>query len=151
MPTKVDVWALGIVAFSLVAGFFPLLEAKESDWRFKKLKNDQDKGIGASKSIFKTYKRECPFSPALVDLIDGMLTIDFRKRLPIAAVCGHEWIKSEPAPPSADGGGAVYRGAMGGDDDELMDEFSVPEDAIQLCRQPARRGVPMEMDAAAIS
>jgi len=139
-PLKVDVWALGIVAFSLVAGFFPLLEAKESDWRFKKLKKDQDTGVGACESIFRTYKRTCFFSPPLRELLDGMLTIDDGKRLSMADVCKHAWIVEQPAAPgSADGDGPVYRGTSGGDDDELMEDFSVPEDAVPLCRQRARR------------
>merc|ERR1719326_1105278 len=45
---KVDVWAMGIVLFSLCSGFFPVQEAKESvDWRFRKLKAAQEAGTGA--------------------------------------------------------------------------------------------------------
>ena len=40
--------------------------------------------IGACESIFKTYKRTCPFSAALTELIDGMLTIDPAKRLSVS-------------------------------------------------------------------
>ena len=147
-PLKVDVWAMGIVAFSLVAGFFPLLEAKESDWRYKKLKADQAKGMGACESIFKTYKRQCHFSPSLRELLDGMLTIEYETRLSVQEVLAHPWIQTAPAStqPDDDGDGPVYRGT---DADELMEDFAIPEDAVPLCRQRAGRPAPMDDGALA--
>merc|ERR1719424_2670753 len=44
-PLKVDIWAMGIVLFSLVAGFFPMQEAREEDWRFKRVAAEQKKGL----------------------------------------------------------------------------------------------------------
>ena len=35
--TPADVWALGMVLFSLAAGFFPLDEARSTAWRFARL------------------------------------------------------------------------------------------------------------------
>ena len=130
-------------------------EAKESDWRYKKLKKEQAGGLGACMSIFNTYKRTCPFSDNLRDLIDGMLTIDVSKRLSVAAVLQHPWILSPPTtmPQASDrDGDVVYRGAGFGDEDEFMDEeFTVPEDAVKLCRQPAQRAVPMDVELDAIA
>jgi len=135
-PLKIDVWALGIVSFSLVAGFFPLQEAKLADWRYKRLAGDQSKGIGASKSIFATYKRECFFSESLRELIDGMLCIDYEKRLSVEQVMNHPWIVNGPPPMPTRGGngGIVYRGA--GDDDEIMEEL-VPDPELKIVRQRA--------------
>jgi serine/threonine protein kinase len=135
---KVDVWAMGIVLFSLCSGFFPVQEAKEDDWRFKRLAKDQAKKVGACESIFKTYKRACPFSAALKGLVDGMLTIDPGKRLSVDGMCQTEWLNKPPASVSSGSGGPVYRG-VDGDDDDMEDEFSVPDDAIPLERQRARR------------
>jgi len=146
-PLKVDVWALGIVAFSLVAGFFPLLEAEEKDWRYKRLLKDQKAGVGACTSIFSTYKRTCKFSPSLMSLIDGMLTIDDTKRLSMAEVVAHPWIVEAPADVDSDGG-PVYRGVGSADDDmDDEDDFMVPEDAVRLTRQAAQRLDPMDTDA----
>lgn len=141
-PLKVDVWALGIVAFSLVAGFFPLLEAKSSDWRFKKLAADQAAGVGACESVFKTYKRACPFSADLKALLDGMLTIDQEKRMSVEEVVQHKWIANTP--PTAvkgdgKGGRPVYRGTHDDDDELMEEEIPIPEEAIPLQRQKANR------------
>jgi len=145
---KVDVWAMGIVLFSLCSGFFPVQEAKEDDWRFKRLAKDQAKKIGACESIFKTYKRTCPFSQPLKDLIDGMLTIDPAKRLSVDEMCASEWLHKPPAPKSdGRGNGVVYRG-VDGDDDDMEDEFSVPDDAVPLERQRAKRLDPDSLGAA---
>jgi len=140
---KVDVWAMGIVLFSLCSGFFPLQEAKEDDWRFKRLAKDQAKHVGACESIFKTYKRTCPFSPALKSLIDGMLTIDPTKRLSVDQMCNSEWLAKAPSTIEKSNG-VVYRSAGDDMDDDMEDEFSVPDDAVPLVRQKANR---LEPDA----
>ena len=138
-PLKVDVWAFGIVLFSLVSGFFPLQEAKPEDWRFKRLAGDQKGKVGACDSIYKTYKRECPFSPPLRALLDGMLTIDYEARLSVQALLEHPWLKDPPEGFSRDGeddGEQVYRG-MGDMAEALMEDLD--EDMIPLARQKAAR------------
>ena len=72
----VDVWALGITVFSLVSGFFPLDEAKQSDWRFARMALEQARGVGPCESIYAMYGRQCPLSVELKELIDAMLAID---------------------------------------------------------------------------
>ena len=87
----VDVWALGITVFSLVSGFFPLDEARPKDWRFDKLQKDQNKGVGSCDSIYSMYKRVCPFSPELKELLNAMLSIDVSKRATMQEVADHPW------------------------------------------------------------
>merc|ERR1719487_2869558 len=55
-PAKFDVWSTGIVLFSLCAGFFPLQEAHTTDWRFKKLVENTEKGLGACDALFQLYR-----------------------------------------------------------------------------------------------
>lgn len=135
-PFKVDVWALGIVLFSLCAGFFPMQEAKEDDWRFKRLKEDQEKGMGTCEAIFKTYKRECPFAKPLIELIDGMLWIDFERRFSLADVQNSEWMRNDPRPYDENGNlyqDIVYRScAM-----DCEPAIDIPADAIKITRQNA--------------
>jgi len=123
-------------------------EAKTEDWRYERLAKDQAKGVGASESIFKTYKRTCPFSADLKALVDAMLTIDPAKRISVEEICESAWLAKAPsAPKKDDGDGVVYRGTMDADEDEMMEEFSVPEDAIPLERQKAQRHFDGQMPA----
>lgn len=139
-PMKVDVWALGIVLFSLCAGFFPLQEAKMEDWRFARLSRDQEAGLGACEAVFAAYKRTCPFTPALRTLLDGMLAIEPAKRFGMAKVLSSEWVKvdqrAEAEEETEDG--PVYRSAT-----MMMEVDPVtlppPDDAVPISRQKARR------------
>ena len=87
----VDVWALGITVFSLVAGFFPLDEARSSDWRFQRLLKDLRSGVGPCESIFGMYRRQCPLSAEMRELLDAMLAIDPARRLTMQQVAEHRW------------------------------------------------------------
>jgi serine/threonine protein kinase len=139
-PTKVDVWGLGIILFSLSAGFFPLQEAKMSDWRFKRLAQDQTKGIGACESVYSMYKRKCPFSPALRELLDGMMQADPLKRWSLKQVAESEWLQKPQGTQDGEANSddaPLYRGLS----DEFEDSLPVdlPEDAVPLKRQHAVR------------
>ena len=70
----------GVALFGLVSDFFPFEVAKPSDWRFRKLAEDQSNGIGSCDSIYAMYKRACPFSVPLREMLDSMLTIAVEKR-----------------------------------------------------------------------
>ena len=137
----VDVWALGITVFSLVAGFFPLDEARSSDWRFQRLLKDLRSGVGPCESIFGMYRRQCPLSAELRELLDAMLTIDPARRLTMQQVAEHRWFSTEQAVKGAtftdDGDEVMYRGASF--DDDVAPPFELPEQAMPICRQRAFR------------
>jgi len=138
-PCKVDVWALGIVMFSLCSGFFPVKEAKEDDWRYARMALDQADGMGACQSIYKLYKRECPLPPLLVDCINGMLVIDQSTRWDMEQVVECEWLQKPPGGiyPGEEDEGTVYRG-LSVCDHEMMPS-SLPPDAVPITRQKAVR------------
>ena len=135
----VDVWALGITVFSLVAGFFPLDEARSSDWRFQRLLKDLRSGVGPCESIFGMYRRPCPLSAELRELLDAMLAIDPARRLTMQQVAEHRWFSTEQAVKGAtftdDGDEVMYRGASF--DDDVAPPFELPEQAMPICRQHA--------------
>ena len=137
----VDVWALGITVFSLVAGFFPLDEARSSDWRFQRMANDQGSGVCTCESIFGMYRRQCPLSAELRELLDAMLAIDPARRLTMQQVAEHRWFSTEQAAKGAaftdDGDEVMYRGASF--DDDVLPPFELPEQAMPICRQRAFR------------
>ena len=150
-PSKVDVWSTAIVLFSLASGFFPLQEAHPSDWRFKKLAAQQADGLGACEALYKMYKRNCPFSPALRELLNGMLEIDPAKRLSLSAVLSSEWLSTDPcgaADADDDDDKPVYRSASGdGDFGDAGAPVELTEDMIPICRQRAKRVVDADADA----
>mmetsp|Transcript_68852 Transcript_68852/g.153664 ORF Transcript_68852/g.153664 Transcript_68852/m.153664 type:complete len:343 (-) Transcript_68852:448-1476(-) len=145
MGPPVDTWSMGIVLFSLASGFFPLEEAKQSDWRYAKLAADQKRGIGACESIYSMYKRKCPFSTNLREMLDGMLTIDTTKRPSLVELSSCAYL--QPPVRAASNSGeydnyddpVVYRSAMAMDEDEPCEPFEPPPEAMRISRQMACR------------
>lgn len=143
----VDVWCIGIVIFSLASGFFPLDEAKPTDWRFKRLQQDQAAGLSACVSIYSMYKRACPFTAPLREMLDAMLMIDPQRRISLTEVAAHAWFEPPAAQPAAyeeDDYAApvVFRsaGCFDDEDEEELPPFEPPSEAMPIVRQPAERG-----------
>ena len=134
-----DVWALGIVIFSLAAGFFPLDEARSTDWRFARLAQEQAKEVGACDAIFAMYKRACPFTQDFKAMLDGMLTIDPKKRATVAGLSENRWLETPKigAQGEYDEDGVVYRSLGGGDDDEARPPLQLDEMMPTIGRQRA--------------
>lgn len=145
----VDIWAMGITLFSLASGFFPLDRADDSDWRFARLKQDQQRGLGACDAIYGMYKRACPFSAALREMLDAMLSILPGSRICLDDLAAHRWLNPPPRPEGVGYGGmeeddysdpVVYRSAgLGDEEDEAMTPFEPPLEAMRIMRQPAER------------
>jgi len=154
-PTKTDVWALGIILFSLSSGFFPLREASNQDWRFKRLAKEQAMGESACDAIYKMYKRTCPFAPALKALVDDMLQIEPKARRSMEGVLDDEWVVKPPPARVAetldDGDGPVYRGleTMLEDEDGFGEVVPLPEDAVPITRQRAQLRVDVDVSGEA--
>jgi hypothetical protein len=87
----VDVWSCGICLFAMLAGFFPLVEADGSDWRYERVKMAAAAQCSATHTIFGFYVRTCTLTTDASDLIDGMLIIDPANRPTIQEVLQGPW------------------------------------------------------------
>jgi len=103
-----DMWSLGVCLFGLVAGFFPVDEASNRDWRYERLARHQHVHPDRSTCdlIFSFYERKCPLSPALKDLLDRMLQVAPSRRAQLTDIATSAWVRGHStlplsAPPKA--------------------------------------------------
>lgn len=88
-----DVWSLGVSLFAMLSGFFPLDEASGKDWRYAKLRSAQSQHRSTTATVYSWYRRQVNhLSKDVVELMDGMLSIDPARRLTLEAVMRHPWI-----------------------------------------------------------
>jgi BR serine/threonine kinase len=74
------------------------VQARSCDWRFQRLYVAQQEGRSTCRTIFGFYERTCPFTPALVELLDGMIVINPRRRMTMSAVAASAWLSPAPLP-----------------------------------------------------
>jgi len=103
-----DVWSLGVCLFGLVSGFFPTDEATSRDWRFERIARQQHVApeLSTVSTIYGFYQRPCPLSPALVQLLDGMLQVAPARRLRLDQVAAAPWVHGHTVLPTAKEGAA---------------------------------------------
>ncbi len=87
----VDVWALGPILFSMVAGFHPFVVADSSDERFYHFSNGYLQQIVADWNL--------GLSADLLDLLQRMLWLEPDMRLSLNQVRGHPWMQGEISRP----------------------------------------------------
>mmetsp|Transcript_21469 Transcript_21469/g.53585 ORF Transcript_21469/g.53585 Transcript_21469/m.53585 type:complete len:395 (+) Transcript_21469:42-1226(+) len=134
-----DVWSLGVSMFGLLNGFFPVDEAKNTDWRFQKLCRAQELNKSSTATIMGWYKKSPDhLSAEARDLIDAMLNINPVKRPSIEQVLNHPFITGKD--PSKDQFSQnsvydndptvanIYRGAAIQHANFVMDDVEIMED-----------------------
>ena len=97
---RADQWSLAVALFAMVSGFFPVEEATQRDWRFSRLAMLQLRGpedVSTTNAIYSFYTRPCPLSPALVELLDGILMIQPPRRMALDAVARTPWVTGGPS------------------------------------------------------
>ena len=85
-----DVWALGIVIFSLAAGCFPLDEARSTDWRFARLA--QERRRRSARATPSSCTSACP-SAGLQGDARRHAPIDEKKRATVANL-ENRWLET---------------------------------------------------------
>jgi len=107
---------------------------------------EQARGVGPCESIYSMYRRQCPLSAELQELLDSMLATDPARRVAMPQVAEHRWFASGQAVQAEDaftedGDEVMYRSAGGDDeDDNAPPPFERPEQAIPISRQRACLG-----------
>lgn len=133
---QADMWSLGVCLFGLLNGFFPVDEAKPTDWRYQKLVKTQELGKSSVVTILGWYKKTpAHLSHNAVNLLDALLNVNPAKRPSIQDVLAHPFITGKEATSSiayedmADSlhyrGAGVQYGAFAADDMEIMDDGPV--------------------------
>jgi serine/threonine protein kinase len=84
---SVDLWASAVILFVLVVGMAPFKWAHESDKRYAKIAKGGMKELLAGHHI--------SLSEEACDLLQNMLWHDPRKRLTLAHVMNHPWVKGK--------------------------------------------------------
>lgn len=82
---KTDIWACGVVLFTMFAGFPPFQMPKLSDWWFEKLNSNRHA------LFWKAHERSARFSDSFKDLINNILRVDSAQRFSIDQIRAHPW------------------------------------------------------------
>ena len=86
-----DVWSLGISIFILLTGAPPISMASEDDPRFRIIR----KGRAGLEHLLRAWQMLQFFSEAALDLLSGLLVVDPRRRLTLAQVAKHPFLRSQ--------------------------------------------------------
>jgi len=82
-----DIWACGIIAFIMMAGFPPLQQATEQDWWYHKLK------IKRHNLFWAAHERTAKFSDNAKDFIVNILQANPKERMTCKQMREHAWFK----------------------------------------------------------
>jgi len=97
----IDLWAAAVMLFIMLAGSPPWEFAHEADPRYRMIARR-----GGLARMLSDWNK--PVSPSAIDLLQKMLREDPRRRLSLAQVRGHDWVRmeeghegTETSPPAA--------------------------------------------------
>mmetsp|Transcript_5813 Transcript_5813/g.12692 ORF Transcript_5813/g.12692 Transcript_5813/m.12692 type:complete len:410 (+) Transcript_5813:161-1390(+) len=88
-----DVWSCGVCLFAMLFGFFPLAEATETDWRFKKLCEAQRDDKCVASTILQWYNKPQFLSARALNIVDQLLEVDQEMRIRASECLTRAWCK----------------------------------------------------------
>lgn len=99
-PEKMDVWALGVVLFSMIAGRLPFLTPKVSPERKFVAMLDTVKltHYALCKDASKSMFAKTQMSSQCMDLIKKMMILDYKQRIDLHQVAQHPWTQGPLLP-----------------------------------------------------
>ena len=104
---EADMYSLGVMLFTMIAGFFPCTEqASPLDRGYETMQVAQENDESSARAIFALYRLETlmpqKFSPAAMHVVDQLLMIDPTRRMTMDELQEHAWLTGETfaAPPA---------------------------------------------------
>jgi len=123
-PCIADAWSLGVCAFAMALGFFPVEQATANDLRFNHIVAAQQAGSSAVLTLQSLYHRNGIVRGPMQHLIDSLLKVRPEDRAPLEAVAAAPFLTGGPLPaaPPAD---PIFRSTLA--DDPPVDEIEMLE------------------------
>ena len=99
---EADMYSLGVMLFTMIAGFFPCAEALPSDQGYRTMQVAQEKDESSVRAVLELYRRSPNFLPAAMHVVDQLLMIDPTRRMKMDELREHAWLTGETfaAPPA---------------------------------------------------
>ena len=108
LPPPTDVWAAGVLLYTLVVGGFPWEVAHTQDEHFAQAAADTERGLCRA-ALEASGHGACSLSAPLVALLDAMLCADPTGRITIDEVAAHGWMTAPPALATPQDSGVDFR------------------------------------------
>merc|ERR1712173_349360 len=99
--SEIDVFTLGVIFFTIYAGFMPWNVQKKSDWYWAKLAKGKTKDFWRGHEQARPPSVEHPkgwtpkFEPEFKDLIEKMLVFKGKERISLDNLMKHKWFTKE--------------------------------------------------------
>jgi serine/threonine protein kinase len=106
-PMKVDIWALGVILFTMMSGFPPVESANTADPRYRMV------AAGHLRTLIDNWNVSHLMSDSVVNLIESILRPNPGDRLSLAEIRAHPWVQEGLAAFRSENGHSNGSGSYG--------------------------------------